>query len=413
MRLSFRYRTAIFLGIIILLIVGRFYPKVAAWPIAASPFVGVASLIGSVTQKTFFTSPPFLIPALIVALPCLFRWRFLCHTICPMGFCFDVQGRAWKKLTGPNRLPKFLHGFPKLGVPLAIFTWLGVGFGVVGFLWLDPFVLFGSPFHWTSLEMPGDGDFRHQYVSPLFWLFLFLLLCLNPMAPTFWCRNICPLGGTQDLLHRPGSVPNKNRNPVDRKKRRSVLKHGISFLFFGGLFAYLFRHAGESSKRQRPPGAVDEATFLTLCTRCGACIRACPTQLLWEHAGGIHLQEEFCPMVFRVGNAWCRHDCNACGKVCPTGAIRKFTIEDKKHLKIGLAVLDDFEKCRLYEDIECAICRRDCPYDAVSYEWSDEEYRRIPMIDPEACTGCGRCAITCPGLGKNEPKPLKITSIFK
>lgn len=405
--IRFRYRAAIFGAIVALLIAGRHYPELAAWPTAASPFLGVAALIGGGV---------LIVPALVLAAMCLFRRRILCHSVCPLGFCFNTIDKGWNKFTGSNRLPKFLHAFPRLGVFLAVFTWLGCALGVVGFIWLDPFVMFSSPFHWTNRDMLFDNHWR-PYFSPLFWLLL-LLLFVEPVIPTFWCRNVCPLGGTQDLLYWPGSVIREARNRTDerpdseRKHRRRLLSRGFSFLFFGGLFTYMYRHAGFHSNihpLKRPPGALPETTFLTLCTRCGACIQACPTGLLRENYYATSVQDIGSPHVVFRGN-FCKHDCNACSLVCPTGAIQKFSVEDKKDIKIGLAVLSDFERCRLYEDVECSICQRDCPYDAVSYEWSEEEYLRIPVIDPKTCTGCGRCVVSCPGLGKNEPKPLKMTS---
>lgn len=179
-----------------------------------------------------------------------------------------------------------------------------------------------------------------------------------------------------------------------------------------GCFLYILGRSTDRLLRQdrlsrRPPGAIDEATFLALCTRCGACIQACPTGFLKQNKARSFLEID-CPEVFHSATAWCEHDCTACSQACPTGAIRKFSVRDKKDLKLGRAEFE-FERCRLYEDVECSICARECPHEAISYEWSEEEYRRIVVVDDERCTGCGRCAVACPVTREGDAGfPLKI-----
>ena len=76
-----------------------------------------------------------------------------------------------------------------------------------------------------------------------------------------------------------------------------------------------------------------------------------------------------------TGFGWCRDDCVACTQTCPSGALRRIEPNEKKNVKIGLAVFE-FEHCRLYEDIECTLCGRNCPFEAITFQWSEEEYRR-------------------------------------
>ncbi|GHT26556.1 hypothetical protein FACS18942_04230 [Planctomycetales bacterium] len=65
------------------------------------------------------------------------------------------------------------------------------------------------------------------------------------------------------------------------------------------------------------------------------------------------------------------------------------------------AAVFDFPNCLLYEDTECTICERECPYEAIEYIWSEKEYRKIVVIDKAKCTGCGKCIATCPVCIKN------------
>lgn len=339
--------------------------------------------------------------ALVLVVPCFWKRRVLCRTVCPSGFCFDTIARIRRKATGSCKSPKILRRFPKLGTLLALFTWAGCCVGAVGFLFLDPFVLFGSLFH----------------SGILIFVFGFLAM-LAFAAPSFWCERICPLGGVQDILYVPKSFWNRKAvpNPPAIAEPPSLLRRrmlGRGLLCF--LAAVVF---GDSLRRTRriaaesmihPPGAVQEPYFSALCTRCGNCVRACPSGILKARRFQDGMIVLGTPKVDFVPG-WCTEECNACSRACPSGAIKPFSVAEKKDHPLGLAVFT-FEYCRLYEDIECSICSRECPHEAISYEWSEEEYRRFVRIDPQKCTGCGRCVVRCPVVGENTEKteiPLTI-----
>jgi ferredoxin-type protein NapG len=52
--------------------------------------------------------------------------------------------------------------------------------------------------------------------------------------------------------------------------------------------------------------------------------------------------------------------------------------------------------CLLGDDRECSLCRSWCPYEAITYEFSEIEYTLVPKIDPKKCPGCGACEMVCP-----------------
>lgn len=411
MRMPRYFRIAVFIGLIGLIVAGCLQPNLAAYPAAASPLVAVAALLGALGQGSFVGVSPYLLPALVLALPCLALRRVLCRSVCPLGLFLESVGKLRKKTTGSCREPSFLRHFPKLGPFLALFIWLCCLFGVIGLLWLDPFVLFGTLFRQNCPAV---------YV-------LAVLAVLAWFAPTFWCRCLCPLGGTQDLLFLPRRFFTERSSPVQtdvrmgvrpgfrrRLLRRRLLHRGLLFSGLAFLFGYFF-HRGRiliAALRLRPPGAIAEPFFSTLCSRCGACVQVCPTRILkpersLDMLGDPLALNRFATPMLAIEPGWCRDDCNACSRACPSGAIVPFTLEEKPNFPMGRAVLT-FENCRLYDDVECSVCARECPYEAVDYVWSEEEYRRIVRIDVEKCTGCGRCVVTCPVVREGAPAPLTV-----
>jgi MauM/NapG family ferredoxin protein len=154
----------------------------------------------------------------------------------------------------------------------------------------------------------------------------------------------------------------------------------------------------------RPPGARPEREFLQRCVQCGLCMQVCPTaglQPAWNEAG---LEGLWSPvLVPAIG--WCEFECHACGQVCPTEAIEPLSLEKKKKVNIGLAVIDT-TRCLPYAyDRECIVCEEHCPIPtkAITFELREVELRdgsrrtlKFPVVDPELCTGCGICETKCP-----------------
>ncbi len=174
-----RIRTIIFFVLVAVAIFGRIFPEAAPYPAAASPFVAAASLIGTGHLNLI---------ALLLAVPTLLRRRWLCRYVCPLGFCLGKVGWIRRVTTGSHRRPAPFKFVPKIGAALALFTLIGVGFHVPGFLGLDPWVIFGSIFQGLT-----------SFLVPV----LAFLLLLEAITPGLWCGNLCPLGGVQDMLYTP------------------------------------------------------------------------------------------------------------------------------------------------------------------------------------------------------------------
>ncbi len=217
------------------------------------------------------------------------------------------------------------------------------------------------------------------------------------------CVRVCPEGAVQFGLNHVNNIPGDSGfMPARRKLMASVLS---------GAGAAILVHTGTSRVESdftpgsilpdtliRPPGALPEDDFQSRCIGCGLCMKACPTNTLqpvWFEAGPGGL---FSPKVLpRRGP--CDPLCNVCGRVCPTGAIRSLSPDEKMWARVGVSSVIK-HKCLAWEwDRECLVCYEVCPYAAVELKRVPDIAVPVPYIVHHKCSGCGACEYHCPVQG--------------
>jgi NAD-dependent dihydropyrimidine dehydrogenase PreA subunit len=175
----------------------------------------------------------------------------------------------------------------------------------------------------------------------------------------------------------------------------------------------------------RPPASVPEREFLQMCIRCGECFKACPNDVLHSLGFQQGLEGLWTPHVV-ADWAGCESSCNACGQVCPTGAIRAIPLEEKKVCHIGLAELN-LQTCLPHAGKEaCQLCVDECVhagYNAIEFTRVRTEVDAqgnpiedsgfvAPVILAEKCVGCGLCQTRCYGINVLDKGLLKESAVI-
>ena len=156
--------------------------------------------------------------------------------------------------------------------------------------------------------------------------------------------------------------------------------------------AFPFITKGGEEKIIRPPASLDLEDFYALCTRCGSCLKACPTKILQQDTRfGLGI---LTPVVI-FDRAYCLETCNACSVVCPSGAITLFSVNAKSQLIMGKAEVNTAD-CLLSYQTECDRCKQVCSYKAIIIKSKDKESPLLPEVNSSKCVGCGACKIVCP-----------------
>ena len=279
------------------------------------------------------------------------------------------------------------------------------------------------------------------------------------LVPRLWCRAMCPLGALYSIFawlspmrrvlapelpeikikrrcrmgaiktdldyvksecilcmdcvyDSPGSgtrftFTGKRKGTDEAEDKRGISRSQFLFLMAGGLMMLGAKTKGDGAGRSfmiRPPGALDDKKFITRCVRCGNCMKVCPTNVLQPSMLQSGLEGIWTPhLVNEIG--YCEYNCNACGNVCPTHAIPKLAITEKRKVKLGTAVVDKPICIAWGLKMECLVCEEHCPVPQKAIKIVEKEQvggKTVgkPLVDANLCIGCGICQNKCPARPK-------------
>ena len=140
----------------------------------------------------------------------------------------------------------------------------------------------------------------------------------------------------------------------------------------------------------RPPGGQDEAHLVSGCLHCEKCREMCPKNAIAPgHIEHGVLNARTPRMNFKGGGCdFCEMEPGGpkCIAACPTHALEEV---DSAQVIIGKAVLNR-DWCLAAKGMGCHEC-----VDACQYEALDLGADLVPIVDTEACNGCGACEFVC------------------
>jgi ferredoxin-type protein NapG len=194
--------------------------------------------------------------------------------------------------------------------------------------------------------------------------------------------------------------------------RREFFRRGISKVAEQAVQNMDKKVTAKASHWIRPPYAKSELEFLLSCTRCNACIDACPHQVIFPLSSSASIEVKNTPALDLL-NSGC-HLCTEwpCVTACDTGALalldelqQKIKNNQERETsdlpRLAKASIDT-QKCLPYNGPECGACASLCVVEG-ALTW--ESYR--PIINMDLCTGCALCREVC----ITDPKAINISSL--
>ena len=207
-----------------------------------------------------------------------------------------------------------------------------------------------------------------------------------------------------DALHYTAKKPATAPKPVDTERRAFLVGTAVAgttaalaqteMKVDGGLAVIEDKVAPKRNTLITPPGSVSARHMQRHCTACQLCVSSCPNNVLRPSTDLQHFMQPM--MSFERG--YCRPECTRCSEVCPTGAIKPITREEKTMQHVGHAVWIKENCVVLTDGVSCGNCARHCPTGAimmVDYEGPNGTVK-VPAVDENKCIGCGACENLCP-----------------
>lgn len=379
--------------------------------------INITPLIQSVlVDFTVFTG--FLL-LLILILTIIFG-RVYCSTLCPLGLFQELCLLLFHRKKLPIQKSRVFKYFI---ASIAFGTLFGGTATVIRLI--DPYTIFGRALSITTFGI----------ISVIF------IALLTTLYGRFFCTNLCPVGTILGLFSRhaynkiyihpdscvacglcaqncpSGCIDFKNKT-INNETCIKCFKclnlchnHGITYghqtqkkaivstafsssrrkFLIGTAAAITFavaykaginissKIAAKIKTTLLPAGAGSAERFANKCLNCNLCVENCPMKIL-KKKNDIH------PAIYiDFGKNYCSYNCNKCSEICPSGAIRHLSLEQKRKTQIGLADVNP-DIC-----IQCGLCVRECPRSAITKPQGE-----FPSVNTNICIGCGACQAVCP-----------------
>ena len=214
------------------------------------------------------------------------------------------------------------------------------------------------------------------------------------------CLDKCKFDALHYTAKKPASVP----KPIDTERRAFLVGAAVAgtsaalaqteMKLDGGLAVIEDKKVSKRQTPVTPPGSVSARYMQKHCTACQLCVSSCPNNVLRPSTDLQHFMQPV--MSFERG--YCRPECTRCSEVCPTGAIKPISREEKTAIHAGHAVWVKENCVVLTDGVSCGNCERHCPTGAiqmVDYE-GPNGIVKVPAVDENKCIGCGACEHLCP-----------------
>lgn len=239
------------------------------------------------------------------------------------------------------------------------------------------------------------------------------------------CQTVCPKGAISFAKNAPAGnrpTPGTQNTDGDMSRRAFLGVVGVAAAASvkaqekttdGGYAAIIDKQVPNRKTPLTPPGSLSARNLQQHCTACQLCISNCPNGVLRPNTSLEHLMQP----VMEYDKGYCRPECTRCSDICPAGAIKPITVEEKTAIQIGHAVWVKKNCLPVSDGVTCGNCAKKCPSGAIQMvpidktikqdeegKWFDAEGNRlkereilmIPVIDTEYCIGCGACENLCP-----------------
>ena len=214
------------------------------------------------------------------------------------------------------------------------------------------------------------------------------------------CLDKCKFDALHYTAQKPVAVP----KPVDTERRAFLVGAAVAgttaalaqtqMKVDGGLAVIEDKKAPKRNTIITPPGSVGIRHLERHCTACQLCVSSCPNNVLRPSTDLQHFMQPV--MSFERG--YCRPECTRCSEVCPAGAIKPITREEKTAIHAGHAVWVKENCVVLTDGVSCGNCARHCPTGAIQmidYKGPNGTVK-VPAVDENKCIGCGACENLCP-----------------